>query len=267
MEHLFDAWEHILKKVKGSQWIVLLCDYDGTLTPIVERPEMAELSQKTAKLLGNLTHKHAITLGVVSGRALSDIKERVGLSGIIYAGNHGFEIEGPAIRFIHPLTEEVRSTIHIIGIVLKKMMSKISGTVVEDKGLSLSVHYRLVKDADLPRVSSIFENVVDVARKLGKIKTVPGKKVQEVRPAVPWDKGKAVQLIIEKQIAAHRKISVVPIYLGDDVTDEDAFRAISRYDGISVHIGDKDDKSLANYYLNDTEEVNLFLAEIFKIVS
>jgi trehalose 6-phosphate phosphatase len=265
MQYVFNTWNSIYSRIRQSKQKLLLCDYDGTLTQIVDRPEMANLTDETKNLLDGLVHRPAVKVSIISGRALADIKERVGLGGIIYAGNHGFEIEGPDIQFIHPLTEEVSSIIRLMGTVLRRAMSSIKGVIVEDKGVTLSVHYRLVDQDKLPVVNNMFENTVGIARRLGKIKTTSGKKVHEVRPAIPWNKGNAVKLIVDR-FSPSRKRDVLPIYLGDDLTDEDAFKVVNDLGGISILIGEGSRESAAAYYLNSTSEVDSFLSEFQKIL-
>jgi trehalose 6-phosphate phosphatase len=266
MQYVFNTWNSIYNRIRQSKQKLLLCDYDGTLTPIVDRPEMANLTAETKNLLDGLVHRPAVKVSIISGRALADIKERVGLGGIIYAGNHGFEIDGPDIQFIHPLTEEISSIIRLMGTILQRALSGVKGVIVEDKGVTLSVHYRLVDQDKLPAVNSMFENTVGIARRLGKIKTTSGKKVHEIRPAIPWNKGNAVQLIYNRFSLPHRKGAVLPIYLGDDLTDEDAFKAVNDLAGISILVGEGSRESAAAYYLNSTSEVDSFLSEFQKIL-
>ena len=265
MQYVFNVWNDICRRIKQSKQRLLLCDYDGTLTPIVDSPEMANLTDEMRKLLTGLVRNPGVTVAIVSGRALADIKERVGISGVIYAGNHGFEIEGPEIRFIHPLAEEISSIMHLMGTVLMRAMSRVKGVTVEDKGMTLSVHYRLVDDDQMPQVNAAFENTVGTARKLGKIRTTSGKKVHEVRPAIPWHKGNAVKLIFDRVSHPRKKGGVLPMYLGDDLTDEDAFKAVNGLNGISILVGEATQVSAAGYYLNSTSEVNSLLAELLKI--
>lgn len=265
MHYIFNVWNDIFRRIRQSKNTLLLCDYDGTLTPIVDSPEMADLTEETKNLLVGLVRKSGVKVGIISGRALADIKKRVGIGGIIYAGNHGLEIEGPEMNFIHPLTEELSSIIHLMGTILNRVLSKISGVIVEDKGMTLSIHYRQVADDKLPHMNSAFENTVDTARKLGKIKITSGKKVHEVRPAIPWNKGNAVQMICDKASRSRKKGDMLPIYLGDDLTDEDAFEVVNDLGGISVLVGEEAQTSSAHYYLNSTSEVNIFLAEFLKI--
>ena len=266
MQYVFNAWNEICRKIARFRQKLLLLDYDGTLTPIVDIPEMANLAIETRSLLAGLTYRPSVKVGIISGRALSDIKERVGMGGLIYAGNHGFEIESADIRFVHPLTEEISSVIRVIHTVLQRTMSGIKGVIVEDKGITLSVHYRMVEKEKMQTVNSMFENTVGLARNLGKIKVMSGKKVHEIRPAVSWNKGNAVDLIYQKLSNRQRKGELLVLYLGDDLTDEDAFSAVNDLGGISVLVGEHDRISAADYYLNSTAEVNSFLTELSKII-
>ncbi len=266
MQYLFDVWSNVSREIRGFKYKLILFDYDGTLTEIVDQPEDAILVEQTRMKLKALAKKHGVVLGIVSGRSLTDIKERVDIEGIIYAGNHGLEIEGPGIRFIHPLAEEIQSFIRVIALVLKKTLGRVKGVIVEDKGLTLSIHYRMVEEGNIDTVDNILENAVDTARRLGKIKITKGKKVHEVRPAISWHKGKAVQMIIENYLHVPHRQNLIPVYLGDDLTDEDAFREIKRQDGISIYVGEDNPGSAAQYYLRSPDEVGKFISEITAIV-
>jgi trehalose-phosphatase len=268
MKYVFDAWEDITGQIRAHSSVLLLFDFDGTLTPIVDSPELAKLSNESRELLKILAAVKGFTLGIISGRAISDLVNRVNIHNIIYAGNHGLEIKGPELSFIHPLTQEFKSTIRILGQVMNKTMSGIKGLFVEDKGLTISVHYRLVNSQDEERqVKNMFERIVGVARMLGKVKTTSGKKVFEVRPAVNWDKGKAVEHVLKhlRQRGKYRD-KVLPLYLGDDLTDEDAFRSVARYGGISIFVGEPGQESSATYYLHSTDDVKLFMHKLLLAV-
>jgi trehalose 6-phosphate phosphatase len=253
--HLFTIWDKIVKQLGDSKTIILLSDFDGTLTPIVSRPELAILPESTTKLMQALIKDHCIILGVISGRALVDLKKLVGLNGIIYAGNHGLEIEGPKFSFLYPLPDVVKSSFNIIYQVLKKTLISIPGVIIENKGLTLSVHYRQVDENQVTNVKHTFKQVTESARLLGMVNITTGKKVIEVRPVVNWNKGKAISLII-KEYGQGRKSGKVPFYIGDDQTDEDAFIEINRYaDGISIFVGDNQAATRARYFLNSAFEV------------
>lgn len=265
MEHLLAAWSGVCRQLNEARHILLMCDYDGTLTPIVERPELAELSEKTRELLETLAGKSDFTMGVMSGRSLSDIKDKVRVSNIVYAGNHGMEMEGPGFRYINAKAEELKPVLRVIHRVLSRALSSIPGTLVEDKVLTLSVHYRMVTADRIDEVKSAVEQAVGMAQAAGKVRLTSGKMVYEIRPAVAWDKGKALALLIEKY--GRRDKTTAVVYLGDDRTDEDAFKAIEEYgNGISVFVGGEMAESHARYFLRSPAEVESLLRGLQGIV-
>jgi len=258
LEHLLSAWSEVAKQLRSARHILLLLDYDGTLTLIAERPELASLSAGTRQLLQALAQQRRLTLAIISGRALPDLRQKVGVSDIIYAGNHGLEIEGPGISFVNPVAEESKPLLRRMHYELSQALGAIKGVLVEDKGLTLSVHYRQVAADRSTEVRSIFERIAGDAERLGKIGITSGKKVYEVRPAVAWDKGKVVKMLMGKY--GGRKSGTLPIYLGDDLTDEDGFKVIENYEGgISVFVGEKDSQTSARYFLGSPDEVARFL--------
>jgi trehalose 6-phosphate phosphatase len=264
LQHLFSVWQDLTKRLKAASRVLLLCDYDGTLTPIVDRPELANLPEKTRQLLQALVRQSRFTVGIISGRALADLRQRVGLGNIIYAGNHGLEIEGPGISLVVPLAEEMRPAFRLMNQVLNKALTPIKGVHVEDKGLTISVHYRMVEESKSEEMNNIFERVIATARSLGKVTITSGKKVYEVRPAVKWDKGEAIALLIDKYGKTKTKKEVLPIYLGDDQTDEDGFNVIEKHGGISVFVGEEPGDSAARYYLKAPAEVEQFLGRLLQ---
>ena len=260
MEHLLSVWSEVAQRLRDAGHVLLLIDYDGTLTPIVDRPELANLPEDTRQLLQALARQPRFTLGVMSGRALADLKNKVSVGGIIYAGNHGLEIEGSGVSFINPLAEEIRPVLSLVYQLLSQALGAIRGVIVEDKGLTLSVHYRLVEEDKIEEVKSIFERIVSSAKASGEIRITSGKKVYEIRPAASWDKGKAIKLLMKRYGKGGRKSRLLPIYLGDDLTDEDAFKVIGKYgNGISVFVGDDKQDTVARYFLKSPAEVAKFL--------
>jgi trehalose 6-phosphate phosphatase len=259
LEHLLAAWPKIARQFQDARRILLLADYDGTLTPIVGRPEQANLAEDTRQAIRNLAHQRHFKVGIISGRALADLKDRVGISGIIYAGNHGLEIEGPGISFVNPVAEEIQPVLRLVHYVLDRALGTIRGAFVENKGLTLSVHYRLAEDHHAREVERIVKDVVGGVEAVGKARVTPGKKVYEVRPAVSWDKGKAIKLLMKRYGKGGRHSGLLPIYIGDDLTDEDGFRVIENYgNGISVYVGEASHPATARYYLKSPAEVAVF---------
>jgi trehalose 6-phosphate phosphatase len=259
MRYLFDVWDEVAHRLKSANHILLLSDYDGTLTPIVDKPELAVLPQEIKKLLRRLAKNHRYTLGIISGRALADLKSKVDLEGIIYAGNHGLEIEGFGSSFLEPIAEEMRPFLKMLNQALSATFRGIKGVFVEDKGLTLSVHYRSVGHSDEIIVKDAFSKVTDPLNVMGKIMITQGKKVYEIRPPIDWDKGKAIAWLMAKCKEFKGRGRALPIYLGDDLTDEDGFKAIERNDGISIFVGEESLQSAARYFLKSPEEVTKFL--------
>ena len=260
MEHLLSVWPDGAVRLRDARRVLLLTDYDGTLTPIVERPELANLSKETRRLLQALARQRHFTVGVISGRALVDLKDKIGINGIICAGNHGLEIEGPGIRFVNPMAEDLKPIIRILYYVLSRTLGIIRGVLVEHKGLGLSIHYRLVEGHQAKEVENIVHRVVGGAQANGKVRITSGKKVYEVRPAITWDKGKAIKLLMKRYGKGGRRSGLVPLYLGDDLTDEDGFKVIENYgNGISVFVGEPNRYSAARYFLKSPAEVAVFL--------
>jgi len=265
MQYLFSDWDKIVSRIKSASHVLLLFDFDGTLTPIVKRPELAILSEESRQLLENLSHKRRVIIGVVSGRGLSDIRSKVGINGIIYVGNHGFEIKGPGLNYVHPVNDETKSLMNTISRLLNNSLSTIRGVIVEHKGLTVSVHYRLVKNVETDTIKNIIQQDIETAGLSDNVKITHGKKVYEIRPNVHWHKGMAVKLIIEKYSGGTGQDSFLPVYVGDDLTDEDAFKVIKKYDGISVYVGDVNPQSVADYYVRTCKEVNKFMEGLLKI--
>jgi trehalose 6-phosphate phosphatase len=259
MQYLFDAWDNVVRRLKSVGCILFLSDYDGTLTPIVDKPELAVLSQEMRNLLRILAKNKRYTVGIISGRALADLKNKVSLEGIIYAGNHGLEIEGFGTSFFEPIAEEMRPFLHMLNQALSVTLRGIKGVFVENKGLTLSVHYRMVDGMEEKKVKGVFKRITDPLYITGKIRITQGKKVYEIRPPVDWDKGKAIAWLIEKFRDSTRKSNILSIYLGDDLTDEDGFKMINKKNGISIFIGEESNLSAAQYFLKSPEEVAKFL--------
>lgn len=257
MRYLFSEWANIESSIKKSKRFLLLLDYDGTLTPIAPTPGEAFLDDKLKKRLAALARKEKYTIGIISGRSLNEVKNLLKIKGIYYAGNHGLEIEAGNVKFIHPDFLRYQPYIKEVNDELSAITRGIKGIVLEDKGMTLSLHYRLVEKKWVPKIKKAFDQVCAPYQKRGKIKVTLGKKVLEVRPAIGWDKGKALRKIEQLSNAASGDLTC---YIGDDQTDFDAFNALKSR-GISIFVG-KDPLSPAQYYLKDTEEVAEFLEKV-----
>jgi len=265
VQYLFQSWESFSSEVKTASHVVLLSDYDGTLTPIVSRPDEAILPPAVREKLIALAQKPTFSVGIISGRSLSEVKALVGIEGIYYAGNHGLEIEGPGLKFINPAAKAAQVILKDLALQASAKFKDIEGVIVEDKGLSLSVHYRLVKKSDEKKVADIFRQLTATGLHDGKIRVTSGKKVWEVRPPIDWHKGKAIETIIKELKSNLGGKKGLNIYLGDDTTDEDAFRVMQRPYGWSIFVGQGDTASTAEYFLNSTSEVATFLSRLLEL--
>ncbi len=262
MEHLLSAWPRILEQIQNAKHVLFLSDFDGTLTPIVEKPELAEIPEGTRSLLQALTSQRHFTVGIISGRALADLKEKVNIEGIIYAGNHGFEIEGPGLSFVNPIADEIKPFFRIIRQILVLTLGTIKGVLVEDKGITLSVHYRQVDEEKAKDVENLVERAINGPASHGLFKVTSGRRsMRSDRQSIG---------IKVKLYASYEEIwkggwnsGLLPIYLGDDLTDEDGFRMIEKYgNGITVHVGEHYSDSAARYFLKSPDEVHYFLVKL-----
>ncbi|MGH3719742.1 MAG: trehalose-phosphatase [Pseudonocardiaceae bacterium] len=242
-------------------------DYDGTLTPIVDRPEDAVISERMRDAVRRLAER--ATVCVVSGRDRSVVAEWMDVAGLVIAGSHGFDMgndrDGP---FHRDAVADVEGLLSTVTDRLRTEVEPVQGAVVEPKRFSVAVHYRLVA----PRERQYVEAVVDtlLADYPDQLKVTPGKMVYEIQPKVDWNKGKAVQYLCRALHVDGEEF--VPLYLGDDITDEDAFRALKepsheplQCNGIGVVVADLGDPeqagrtTAADFVLESTGEVWRFL--------
>lgn len=237
--------------------LALFLDYDGTLTPIVDRPEMATLSDDMRSLLANLAQRS--TLAIVSGRDLADVRQMVDLDELVYAGSHGFDIAGPGgLKRQHEEATRSLPDLDAAEEALRERLRDARGAFVERKRFALAVHYRLAAEGDVPQI----EQAVDAARREHpQLRKKRGKKIFELQPDVEWDKGRAV-LWLREALGVDRP-HVTTVYIGDDVTDEDAFRAVLDSGvGFGIIVATRAPETSAQYFLRDCGEVQQFLAAL-----
>jgi trehalose 6-phosphate phosphatase len=258
LPHALTDGDELVRNLASRQPAVFL-DYDGTLTPIVDRPEDALISESMREAVRGLAQR--CTVCVVSGRDRRVVQELMGVDDLIVAGSHGFDIWSPAGGEIE--REEGAGFAEVLDEVKERLRvetDSIEGALIEPKKTSVAAHYRLVSQQERPRVKEIVDALL--ADHPNELKVTPGKMVYEVQPKIEWDKGKAVLYLLEA-LDLNRE-DVVPMYLGDDITDEDAFEALKGH-GIGIFVGRADDPEVAgrttaaDYVLHDVEEVERFL--------
>lgn len=234
---------------------LLFLDFDGTLAPIVEHHNDAAISEEMRDLVKQLSQK--FPLAVVSGRGLADVRKRVDLPDLFYAGSHGFEISGP-----NGFSKENEEAVKVLPVfdelepLLKQKLYGIPGVDFERKKFTLAIHYRQVQKE---RENEVLLLVKERLQDYPEVLKADGKKVIEIRPAIDWHKGKAVEFL-KKELSDEK--DHFSIYIGDDVTDEDAFQYVTN--GLGILVGEHSQHTYADYRVADIEEVKLLFKKLLE---
>ena len=263
LPHALDA-EAVAERLRGRRPAVFL-DYDGVLTPIVPRPEDAIMTDRMREIVRSLAGRCPVC--VVSGRDRGVVTELMGVDDLIVAGSHGFDIYDPARGpVVHEASQGWEGLVAEVTERVQRAAAEIEGTQVEPKHASVALHDRHVAEADRPRVAALVETVL--SEHPGELRVTPGKFVHEIQPKIDWNKGKAVEHLIgvlDLDRPGPDGRATVPIYLGDDITDEDAFRALAdrREPGLGILVIDPADapgrETAATAVLATVDEVGRFL--------
>ena len=244
----------IEQRLRNKQLMVFL-DYDGTLTPIVDQPDRAKLSEAMRVTIRMLAQQCPVA--IISGRDREDIQRSVGIDTLFYAGSHGFDIAGPAskhtgyqqgVDFLPVLDHAERA--------LRHRLASVRGAIVERKKFSIAVHFRGVA---APEESAVEDNIDIVLRNHPTLRKGLGERVLELQPRLNWNKGKAVLWLLDNLQLNHS--DVLPLYIGDGMTDEDAFRALANR-GLGILVAESPRRTAATYVLKDPTEVQEFLQRI-----
>lgn len=241
----------VLAKRLMTRSILLCLDYDGTLVPIAPHPDQAVLDDTGRRLLRALARR--LPVAIISGRARGALRQLVGVPSLYYVGNHGLEISGPGVRLRAPLPAAWPRELESLLTAIESAAPP--GVLIERKGPTASIHHRLVAPAERRRWLPALCERLALLTANGRLRVVRGKAVLELRPPGGWHKGAAVRWLIDHPTLTGR----TPVYVGDDTTDEDAFRAI-RPDGIGILVGPPR-RSAARYCLPSPAHVRRFIAE------
>jgi len=251
------SYRAVADVIDGHRPAVCL-DFDGTLSAIVADPDTARLVDGAAQTLARLAERCPVA--ILSGRDLADIRDRVAVPGLWYAGSHGFESIAPDGSYRQ--NEEAAAAVPVLAraaAVLREELAHINGSRVEHKRFAVAVHYRGV-------AAERIGEVVAIAHRVGlreNLRVTSGRKVVELRPDVDWNKGTTLVWIRDQITQAGGK-TVLPIFIGDDLTDEDAFDAV-KADGIGIlvrHTEDGDRRSAAEFTLESPGQVREFLDRV-----
>ncbi|XP_074375499.1 putative trehalose-phosphate phosphatase D [Apium graveolens] len=258
-------FEEITEASKGKQIVVFL-DYDGTLSPIVEDPEKAFMTTEMREAVRDVA-KYFPT-AIVSGRCRAKVHNFVKLSELFYAGSHGMDIKGPANSDNHKngnqgiLFQPAKEFVPMMNNVYKILLERtkiIPGAKVENNKFCLSVHFRRV---DEKLWVDLAEKVKSVLKEYPKLRLTQGRKVLEIRPTIKWDKGKALEFLLES-LGYGNSDDVLPVYIGDDRTDEDAFKVLhKRGQGLGILVSKFPKETAASYSLEEPLQVMQFLQRL-----
>ena len=246
----FDRW---LGRFIAHHRLSLLLDYDGTLAPIAPHPSEAFMTQECRKNL-NAVIERGVTVAVISGRALDDVKKMVNIDNIVYAGNHGLEIEIPGFsRFVHPDLIHFREKVEELAKLLQRQCNT-DGAWVEKKGPTLTFHFRQVPDDLRPKLVAA---ATDIISSFG-FQARPAHCAVEGRPPIGWDKGRASLHILRTLFGASWSKFTRAVYVGDDETDEDAFRVLGGL-AVTFRLGRPETVTFAKHRLEGPEDVSTLL--------
>jgi trehalose 6-phosphate phosphatase len=254
MNYCFSTLPEIDPVLRAAQRILIATDFDGTLCPIVDVPSQASVAPATLEILQQAADCPRLTLAVISGRALADVKRRLPLD-ITFAGNHGLEISGGGLEFENAEARQLRPVLAAACEVLSDVVRGWPGASVEDKDLSATLHFRNV---DRRRHNSLLFAARHSLGSFGsQLALRAGNRALEIRPKVAWDKGSALQYIWASAGPFDTCISI-----GDDRTDETMFRANRGH--LNIRVGCFSG-SAATHYVSDSAEVALLLSHVIDV--
>ncbi len=244
--HLFRNWDTVARRLRAAKRLVLFLDFDGTLTPIRPHPKQVSLAASTRQALRQLARRHDTHIYVISGRRAADVRKHVRVRGVTCVGLHGWDRAGKS---------RGRGTKEFVAHIRRKVEAKLAGLEgvwVEDKSIIFAVNYRHASAAAARRARAVLRETLATAR--SKFRVMEGKNVWEILPREVKGKGAAVRVLL-----AELKGRPLPIYVGDDTTDESAFEALPR--GITVRVGTPR-RTRAHFELRNPREVTEFLERL-----
>ncbi|KAI5056666.1 hypothetical protein GOP47_0028484 [Adiantum capillus-veneris] len=269
-------FDQIVEVAKAKQ-IVMFLDYDGTLSPIVKDPETAFMSEAMRNAVRSLAS--CFPTAIISGRCREKVFDFIGLSELYYAGSHGMDIMGPAqgcngikasgekaydgkgneVVVFQP-AKEFKPIMDEVFIVLEEIVRKVNGAKIDHNKFSISVHFRCVQEEEWVILA---EEVLAAMQSFPSLRLTQGRKVLEVRPSIAWDKGKALEYLLNA-LGLEGRSDIFPVYIGDDRTDEDAFKVLNKQNhGLGILVSTAVKETNAQSSLRDPSEVLEFLQRLY----
>jgi trehalose 6-phosphate phosphatase len=247
-------------KLARHERVAVLLDYDGTLVPILPRPEEAVLPEPARATLRGLSKSGRARVGVLSGRGLDELRRMVGVDGVFYAGAGGLEVLLGDGRWSPPEVEAWRDAVNDARAVLAALAAAHAGAWVEDKRIALAVHYR----ACAPEAAQTLKDAVLAEAARRRLRALEGNRVLEVLPGIAWGKADAARLLLAEAGAPGPHWGV--LYAGDDQNDADAMQLVREIGGAAVGVGPRAPKE-AEFYAEGPDEIRRLLAALAAALS
>lgn len=258
LPNALSRFDLLKEKIAGRKPLLIL-DFDGTLSPIVPNPDDAVLPEASKQSLIKLA---AVTpLAVISGRDRKDVEHKVALPQLIYAGSHGLDMAGPeGLDIPQKVDAAILKALDTAADHLQQQLASVRGCIVEAKKYAIAVHFRNVSEEEVERV---IEAVTEELTRHPSLKKGTGKKIVELKPAIDWHKGRASQWLFEALNLNYTQF--LPIFIGDDITDEDAFESLHQK-GIGILVGSHGEQTAATFSLQNTDDVQTLLERLYEMI-
>lgn len=246
-----------IERMVKAPLLLLMLDCDGTLAPIARHYRRAVFPSKAKEILKKIARAPGVKIAIVSGRSLENLRRFVGVRGLIYSGNHGLEMKNGGKIEIHPGARRYLGVMSELGMAIEALLEYFPNADLENKRFGLSLHYRRLAPRMEKKLFYALKTAIKPFVSSRKVRILGGKKVWEVRPAIRWDKGRAAQWLVRTSGPG----PALPVFIGDDTTDEDAFNALKN--GITVRVGHAKD-TRAGFYLRSHSDVYRLLQKLHR---
>lgn len=243
----------VRQRIERANALTLLLDFDGTLSPIVPRPEDAYLPARTRRILKKMSR--SLPVCIITGRPLRVIQKKMGIPGLYYGASHGLELSLGRTLVVRRIPRSVLCALADIRAGVRRLRVRYPRLINEPKPFAVTFHYHLLSKLDARLFEQDITDLFGKARKYSSLRVFRDKKTVDIVPSLNWTKGDAARFILRRLAQKTGKRSL-PIYIGDSGTDEDAFRALKK--GITIRVGNAQ-SSAAQYYFRNRREVDLFL--------
>jgi len=259
MHHIDDGLQRIASAYFAGRGLALLFDFDGTLSPLVTHPDLATCDDATQEVLSALSHLPRVTVGIISARALADLKSKIFLPKLVYAGTCGLEIEQGGVSTENTRARRCAPLLQAVAELVLPAIQGYPGAWIEQKPLSFAIHFRQISRDEVPFLK---QSVACALKRFeASLVLLEGSMAMEVLPDVGWTKGDALDLVVRQG-----NKSAFPLYAGNDANDADAMKAALVYGGITIGIGPHAPRS-AQHVLPDVEALSDLLRRLFALLS